>query len=264
MLQCVPGPLHDSNYTTLKQTSLLWGFSAITSPMNWASVKAFPFELLWFLLGFEWNSPHQFEHHSYLPHKKACLGLPVMPCYAWAALLLLSLWADSGGAIPEETSDDVELDNVRQCKECGGWVCTWEWPGLKWDGTWFCLHGRVPSVCDLSRLELASSVGFSCFPFRQLSSAETFPSQVERGEQSSPVCTGALTELFILVWLQLGMSHFFKQTKERLLGVHTIQRTEARTYVVQPESALWLVGSCYIHVALCFPKRCWNPSPGFI
>ena len=80
----------------------------------------FPFELLWFLLGFEWNSPHQFEHHSYLPHKKACLGLPVMPCYAWAALLLLSLWADSGGAIPEETSDDVELDNVRQCKECGG------------------------------------------------------------------------------------------------------------------------------------------------
>ena len=53
MLQCVPGPLHDSNYTTLKQTFSLWGFNAVTSPMNWASVKAFPFEPLWFLLGFE-------------------------------------------------------------------------------------------------------------------------------------------------------------------------------------------------------------------
>ena len=32
----------------------------------------------------------------------------------------MSLRAASGGAIPEETPDDVELDNVRQCKECGG------------------------------------------------------------------------------------------------------------------------------------------------
>lgn len=139
------------------------------------------------------------------------------------------------------------------------WLCTWEWLGRRWN--WFCLHGRAPPVCDLSKLEPPSSVGFlSCFCFGQLLSAEKFPTQVERRHKCSPVRIGAPAGLYILLWLQLGMSRCYEDTKERLLDVQLSQRTKARTQVVQPESALWRVGSCYgLHCASS--KDMLKPQP---
>ena len=77
------------------------------------------------------------------------------PCYSWAFEQLLVVQSQKKHQMMQNW---ITWGSVKSVE---GWVCTWEWPGLKWDGTWFCLHGRVPSVCDLSRLELASSVGFS-------------------------------------------------------------------------------------------------------